>query len=97
MLVLDGPSGGGGGGELTLGRAQELDSVNGSGDWVLWAEDSGKQEFKLRLKDGKGSLTLKNFARVEIMEKNGQGVVRFVNCGEILLRRIDESGRCVLG
>ncbi|KAI3656122.1 hypothetical protein MP638_001798 [Amoeboaphelidium occidentale] len=88
MLRLDGPAGGSGS-ELTLSCKQELDSVNGSGDWVLWAEDYGKQELRMRLKDGKGSLTLKDFAKVEIMEKNGEGSLIFINCGKASLKIVD--------
>lgn len=83
-----------GGGELTIERA-DIKLVDGDGDWIIWG--IGQDLTIIEKKDGKGSLTLHNFRKITIKEKNGPGSLVIQDDNKsIVIEKVDGPGAVYL-
>ena len=75
--------------------AKSIKLVDGKGKWILTGE--GQDLEITEKKDGDGSLTLLNFGKITIKEKNGKGNLMIeANNGEVEIKKMDGDGHAAL-
>lgn len=83
-----------GGGEFTIERG-DIKLVDGDGDWIIWG--IGQDLTIIEKKDGKGSLTLHNFGKITINEKNGPGSLVIQDDNKsVVIKKVDGAGAIYL-
>lgn len=81
------------GGELTC-DGNSINEINGQGTWIIWGVG---QDVTIQLKNGEGSLTLRNFKNITIVEKNGKGNLIVEDDNEsVKINKMDGEGSAYL-
>jgi hypothetical protein len=84
---------GDGGGELTIADGDQINGIDGKGNWIIWAQTTGRS-LAINVKNGPGSLTLHEFGMIALNDiKEGDGELSIeTDCTNVDINKINGKG-----